>query len=69
MSASYDLIFRGGTIVNHDGVGIGDVAVKDGRIAAIGDLARASAGETVDVTGLHVLPGVVDSQVHLREPG
>ncbi|HUD49979.1 dihydroorotase, partial [Parvibaculum sp.] len=47
----------------------GDVAVKDGRIAAIGDLARASAGETVDVTGLHVLPGVVDSQVHLREPG
>ena len=69
MSASYDLIFRGGTIVNHDGVGRGDVAVKGGRIAAIGDLGQASAGEIVDVTGLHVLPGVVDSQVHLREPG
>ena len=69
MSASYDLIFRGGTIVNHDGVGRSDVAVKNGRIAAIGDLGQASAGEIVDVTGLHVLPGVVDSQVHLREPG
>lgn len=69
MSASFDLVFRGGTLVNHDGVGRADVAVSGGRIAAIGDLSRASAGEIVDVTGLHVLPGVVDSQVHLREPG
>lgn len=69
MSAIYDLIFRGGAIANHDGVGRGDVAIRDGRIAALGDLGRADAREIVDVTGLHILPGVVDSQVHLREPG
>jgi dihydroorotase len=69
LSATYDLIFRGGAIANHDGVGRGDVAIRDGRIAALGDLGRADAREIVDVTGLHILPGVVDSQVHLREPG
>lgn len=66
---TYDVIFRGGTIVNQDGTGNADVGVIAGRIAAIGDLSRASAGQVVDVTGLHVLPGVIDSQVHLREPG
>ena len=39
------------------------------KIAEIGDLARAAAGERVDCGGLHVLPGVIDSQVHFREPG
>jgi dihydroorotase len=66
---TFDLVLRGGTVVNHDGVGRRDVGVVGGRIAQIGDLARASAGETIDCTGLHVLPGVVDSQVHFREPG
>lgn len=69
MSQIFDLILRGGTLVNHDGVGRADIAIRQGRIAAIGDLAAASAGETIDVSGLHILPGVVDSQVHLREPG
>lgn len=69
MSQTFDLILRGGTLVNHDGVGKADIGIRDGRIAAIGQLGAASAGETVDVSGLHVLPGVVDSQVHLREPG
>ena len=45
MTVSYDLILRGGIIVNHDGVGQGDIAVKAGRIAAIGDLGQADAGE------------------------
>ncbi|MBU0585081.1 MAG: dihydroorotase [Alphaproteobacteria bacterium] len=69
MAATYDLILTGGTVVNHDGQGLRDVGVKDGRIAAIGDLSRASVGETIDCRGLHVLPGVIDSQVHFREPG
>lgn len=69
MSATYDLIIKGGTLVNQDGVGVTDIAVTNGRIAAIGDLAHASAGEVIDATGLHVLPGVIDSQVHMREPG
>ncbi|MBO6686137.1 MAG: dihydroorotase, partial [Parvibaculum sp.] len=46
MSLIYDLVFRGGTVVNHDGMGVADIAVKDGRIAAIGDLSRADAAET-----------------------
>ncbi|QKC99813.1 dihydroorotase [Mesorhizobium sp. NZP2298] len=66
---TYDLILTGGTVVNHDGEGQRDIGVKDGRIAVIGDLRQASAGETIDCRGLHVLPGVVDSQVHFREPG
>lgn len=69
MTETYDLVFRGGTVVNHDGTAAADVAVRDGRIAAIGDLSQADAAETVDSTGLHVLPGVIDTQVHLREPG
>ncbi|CEJ10402.1 L-hydantoinase [bacterium YEK0313] len=69
MSQTFDTIFKGGTVVNQDGAGQRDIGVKDGRIAAIGDLARQAAGEVVDCTGLHVLPGFIDSQVHFREPG
>ncbi|WP_315919550.1 dihydroorotase [Mesorhizobium sp. SP-1A] len=69
MAQTYDLILTGGTVVNQDGQGLRDIGVLGGRIAAIGDLSRASAGETIDCRGLHILPGVVDSQVHFREPG
>ncbi|MER9018677.1 dihydroorotase [Mesorhizobium sp. M0898] len=69
MAPIYDLILTGGTVVNHDGQGFRDVGINGGRIAAIGDLRQASAGETIDCRGLHILPGVVDSQVHFREPG
>ncbi|CAG0975247.1 MAG: dihydroorotase [Rhizobiaceae bacterium] len=69
MTTTYDLILRGGTVVNQDGKGIRDLGLRDGRIAAIGDLSSASAGSVIDCRGLHVLPGVVDSQVHFREPG
>jgi dihydroorotase len=66
---SYDLILKGGTVVNQDGEGARDLGIAGGRIAAIGDLSRASGGETVDCRGLHILPGVIDTQVHFREPG
>jgi dihydroorotase len=69
MASTCDLILTGGTVVNQDGAGIRDVGVRAGRIVAIGDLSAASAAERIDCTGLHVLPGVVDSQVHFREPG
>ena len=69
MTQTYDTIFRGGIVVNQDGEAVRDVGVRDGRIAEIGDLSKASAGETVDCRGLHVLPGVIDTQVHFREPG
>lgn len=66
---AFDLIVRGGTIVNHAGEGVGDIGVTGGKIAAIGDLSRYDAGAIVEAKGLHVLPGVIDTQVHFREPG
>lgn len=67
--ARYDQIFKNATVVNHDGVGKGDVAINGETIAAIGDLSAADAETITDCTGLHILPGVIDSQVHFREPG
>jgi len=69
LTETFDLVFKGGTLVNHAGEGRADVGVRDGRIAAIGDIAEGVAGETIAATGLHILPGVIDSQVHFREPG
>jgi dihydroorotase len=66
---AYDLILKGGTVVNHDGEGARDIGIASGKFAAIGDLARADAGKVIDCRGLHVLPGVIDSHVHFREPG
>jgi dihydroorotase len=66
---NYDVIYRNGTVVNQDGRTLRDIGVTAGRVAFIGDLSQASAGEVVDCTGLHILPGVIDSQVHFREPG
>jgi len=45
------------------------IAVKDGKISAIGAQAHEKAAQVIDGNGLHVLPGVIDSQVHFREPG
>jgi dihydroorotase len=69
MPRTYDLIVRGGEVVNHAGRGPADVGVRSGRIAAVGDLGGASAGEEFDARGLTVMPGIIDSQVHFREPG
>ncbi|PWB91919.1 dihydroorotase [Methylocystis sp. MitZ-2018] len=69
MPQVFDVILSGGALVNQDGEGARDVGLRDGKIAEIGDLSRASAGETIDCRGLHILPGVIDTQVHFREPG
>ena len=69
MTETFDLIVRNGSVVNHDGVGARDIGIRAGRIAALGSLANASAGETIDARGLTILPGVIDTQVHFREPG
>jgi dihydroorotase len=59
----------GGHVVTPEATFAADIGVRDGKIAAIGTLPRESAGQVMDATGLHVLPGVIDSQVHFREPG
>jgi len=69
MSLPFDLILRHGTLVTPAGVVHTDVGVRDGRIAALGDLFGAVAAEEIDLSGLTVLPGVIDSHVHFREPG
>lgn len=69
MSAAHDLILTGATIVNQDGTAIRDVAVRGGRISAIGDLRSETAAQVIDCKGLTILPGVIDTQVHFREPG
>jgi dihydroorotase len=66
---SFDCVLINGAVVNQDGIGVRDIGVRDGRIAEIGDLSRAGASERIDCRGLHILPGVIDSQVHFREPG
>ncbi|MGQ3027289.1 MAG: dihydroorotase [Ferrovibrionaceae bacterium] len=69
MAASYDLIIAGGEVATPSGLARGDVAVRGGRIVAIGALDRGTAAQVIEATGLTVLPGVIDSQVHFREPG
>src|SRR4029450_11610685 len=69
MAETYDLIVRGGEVGNHAGRGAADVGVRGGKVAAIGDLSQASSDEVFDAKGLTVMPGVIDTQVHFREPG
>ncbi|MEI7790422.1 MAG: dihydroorotase [Alphaproteobacteria bacterium] len=69
MRESFDLLVRGGTVATPNGIALADVGVIGGRIAAIGSLSGAKAAEVFDAKGLHVLPGVMDTQVHFREPG
>ena len=63
----FDLLIRNGTAVLPWGEVRADIGVRGGRIAAVGT--AGSADEVIDATGLHVLPGLIDPHVHLRDPG
>jgi dihydroorotase len=65
----FDLLIRGGVCVLPWGEEAADVGVIDGRIAEIGAGAGGTAAEVIDARGLHVLPGLIDSHVHMRDPG
>lgn len=69
MTGNYELVLKGGTVVNQDGMGVRDVGIRNGRIVVIGSIDSQRGGEVIDARGLHILPGVIDTQVHFREPG
>src|SRR3984957_1776168 len=65
-----DLVIHGGIVVSPDAEYRASIAIKDGRIDAIGaPEAMPEASETLDATGMHVLPGAIDVHVHFRDPG
>ena len=70
MQMTADLVIAGGTVVTETAAFPASVAITDGRIVAIGeDGAMPAAGERLDASGLHILPGAIDVHVHIREPG
>ena len=69
MPAHFDLLIRNGNCVLPWGIEATDVGVRGGRIAALGVGSGATADATIDANGLHVLPGLIDPHVHLRDPG
>jgi dihydroorotase len=69
MTEFFDLILRSGACFTTSGLTCTDIGIRAGRIVALGPLTGAEAIETIDCRDLHVLPGVIDTQVHFREPG
>ena len=65
----YDLIIRNGLVVRESGVEKLDLAITDEKITDLAPEIPGDARETVDATGLHVFPGVIDPHVHFNEPG
>jgi dihydroorotase len=68
VSERFDLIIHGAIAATPNGIARADIGIRDGRFAAIGEFDGAAA-ERFDARGLHALPGVIDTQVHFREPG
>jgi len=65
MTENYDLIITGGTIVTGQGIQSGDVAVKDGKIAAVGKgVDHNGCRQVIDATGKLIFPGIIDVHVH-----
>ena len=69
MPQTFDLIIKGGTVATPGGIMPADVGVTGGKIMEIGSFDASQAGDVFEAKGLHVLPGVIDTQVHFREPG
>lgn len=62
-------LIRNANIVNEGKITAGDVLISEGKIAAIGSGIESIDAEVIDATGLWLMPGVIDDQVHFREPG
>ena len=62
-------LITGASVVFPDRIEAANILVEDGRISDTNAAADASADETIDAAGLHLIPGVIDDQVHFRDPG
>ena len=69
MSLVYDLIILNGNCFISNALKQADIGILDGKIHEIGDLKNQKFKKTIDASNLHVLPGLIDTQVHFREPG
>lgn len=69
MKKHYDMIIKSGLVYSQGRFHNTDVAISNGKIEALGDFQNSSADKVIDAKGLHILPGVIDTQVHFREPG
>ena len=69
MAESFEFVVRGGEVFTPSGLERVDLGLRGGKIVAIGDLTGSDAETVMDASGLTVLPGVIDTQVHFREPG
>lgn len=65
--SDFDLIIRGGTIATASDVFKADIGIRDGRIVQIGE-GLAGARKTIDADGKYVMPGGIDSHVHMAQP-
>ncbi len=65
----YDLILKNGTLINEGRIFESDIAIKGDRIEKIASSIDAESKSIVDLKGKYVIPGLIDDQVHFREPG
>ncbi len=63
------IIIKNTKIVNENIIIEGDLLIRDGRIEKVGGIISNTNAQEIDGTGLHTLPGIIDDQVHFREPG
>ena len=63
------ILIKGATLVNEGKTVVADVYIKDGLIDEISPLISRNADQEINADGLHLLPGMIDDQVHFREPG
>ena len=66
---SLDLLLRGAVLVTPEGERRADLGITGEQIVELADEIATPAAQTLDVSGLHVFPGVLDDHVHLNEPG
>jgi Dihydroorotase and related cyclic amidohydrolases len=69
MPATFDLILKNGSCFIEGGLKTIDIGLSNGTIKSIGKIETTSNDKVLDASNLVVLPGIIDTQVHFREPG